>query len=101
MDNLKGQRMTDGLINYETVKYFANENHEVNLYNQAILNYQEKEYYNQISLNFLNTAQSCVIITGLVAGLLLCSARIAQVIPCFLLSFQKTIAKYCATFRGI
>mmetsp|Transcript_7021 Transcript_7021/g.25884 ORF Transcript_7021/g.25884 Transcript_7021/m.25884 type:complete len:831 (-) Transcript_7021:549-3041(-) len=78
MDNLKGQKMTDGLINYETVKYFANEQHEVDMYNQAILNYQEKEYYNQISLNFLNTAQSIVIVTGLVSGLLLCSARIAE-----------------------
>ena len=39
-DNGQRQRAVDSLLNFETVKYFANEGHEATMLKEAILTYQ-------------------------------------------------------------
>ena len=43
-DNLKGARATDALINYETVKLFTAEGHELQEFDDAINQYQRAEF---------------------------------------------------------
>jgi ATP-binding cassette subfamily B (MDR/TAP) protein 6 len=41
-DNAKGAKATDALLNYETVKYFTNEELEQNNFHNAITEYQAR-----------------------------------------------------------
>ena len=72
-DNARGARVTDALLNYETVKCFGNEELEVANLETAILDYQRVEYKLQASLNGLNVLQSVIIFFGLIAGLIVCT----------------------------
>jgi ABC-type transport system involved in Fe-S cluster assembly fused permease/ATPase subunit len=72
-DNARGARVTDALLNFETVKVFNNEELErVNL-EDAIVKYQNVEYKLLATLNGLNILQSVIIFTGLIAGLVVCT----------------------------
>ena len=71
-DNAKSARVTDALLNYETVKYFSNEKLEVANLGTAIGEYQEIEFKLLASLAALNVLQSSILFTGLVCGLLVC-----------------------------
>ena len=71
-DNARGARVTDALLNYETVKVFGNEEYERNELDQCIMKYQDVEYKLMASLNGLNVLQSIIIFSGLIAGLMVC-----------------------------
>ena len=73
MDNAKSGRVTDPLLNWETVKEFNNERLETDNLAVAISDYQAVEYKLLASLAALNVLQSAVIFSGLVAGLLVCT----------------------------
>ena len=49
-----GARVTDALLNYETVKYFTNEEYEREQYSKAISDYQAWEFKSSASINLLN-----------------------------------------------
>ena len=51
-DNARGARVTDALLNYETVKCFGNEELEISNLEKAILDYQRVEYKLMASLNW-------------------------------------------------
>jgi ABC-type transport system involved in Fe-S cluster assembly fused permease/ATPase subunit len=72
-DNARGARVTDALLNYETVKCFGNEALETANLETAILDYQRVEYKLIASLNGLNVLQSVIIFLGLIAGLVVCT----------------------------
>ncbi len=52
---------TDALINFETIKYFTNERHEINSYSSSIQKYQSNSVAVQASLSVLNVSQSTII----------------------------------------
>lgn len=56
----------DSLINYETVKYFGNEEHEYHRYNKALLGYERAAIQSQSSLTLLNVGQGAIIGIGLI-----------------------------------
>lgn len=56
----------DSLINYETVKYFGNEEHEHRRYNRALLGYEQAAIQSQSSLTLLNVGQGAIIGIGLI-----------------------------------
>ena len=56
-DNKQRQRAVDSLLNFETVKYFANERHEADQLKEAVQDYQEEEWKTLASLNLLNVVQ--------------------------------------------
>ena len=72
-DNARGARVTDALLNFETVKVFNNEELERRNLEEAIVKYQSVEYKLMASLNGLNILQSIIIFTGLIAGLIVCT----------------------------
>lgn len=57
----------DSLLNFETVKYFGNEEHEASRFDSALKRYETAAIKNKLSLSFLNIGQSVIISIGLVA----------------------------------
>ncbi len=61
----------DSLINFETVKYFGNEEHEYSRFDQSLKRYERAAIQSQQTLSVLNILQAAVIGIGLIAILLL------------------------------
>ncbi|EGG75485.1 ABC transporter B family member 24 [Gluconacetobacter sp. SXCC-1] len=61
----------DSLLNYETVKYFGNEDHERRRYEDAQHRYEHAAIRTQISLNGLNFGQAAIIAVALIAVMLM------------------------------
>ena len=61
----------DSLINYETVKYFGNEEHEYSRFDFSLAKYEAAAIKSQKSLSVLNVLQAAIIGLGLIAVLLL------------------------------
>ncbi|KAJ3297006.1 Homocysteine S-methyltransferase 1 [Borealophlyctis nickersoniae] len=78
LDAASRARAVDSLLNFETVKYYNNEEWEVREYEKSILLYQVADWKSNASLNVLNTAQNVVITIGLMVGLLLVAKRVAD-----------------------
>ncbi len=78
LDNAKSAKATDALLNYETVKYFSNEELERRNFEKAIRDYQKVEYTLIASLNGLNVLQSVIIWSGMIGGLIVCTQVITQ-----------------------
>ncbi|XP_022108249.1 ATP-binding cassette sub-family B member 6, mitochondrial-like [Acanthaster planci] len=72
-DNKMKQKAVDSLLNFETVKYYGNEDFEVGVYDEAITSYQRSEWKSISSLVLLNSGQNVIISLGLVVGSLLCA----------------------------
>jgi ATP-binding cassette subfamily B protein len=65
-DNEANTRAIDSLLNYETVKYFGNEEHEAQRYDVALANYEHAAVLSKSSLSFLNIGQSVIVGCGLI-----------------------------------
>ena len=65
-DSEANTKAIDSLINYETVKYFGNEEHEHDRYNSALLGYERAAIQSQSSLTLLNVGQGAIIGIGLI-----------------------------------
>ena len=64
-DNMVSSKLVDSLLNYETVKYFNNEEHEFNRLNDSLKEYEVAAVENEFSLSYLNIAQTLIIMTGI------------------------------------
>jgi ATP-binding cassette, subfamily B (MDR/TAP), member 6 len=70
-------QVTDALLNYETVKYFTNEDMECTNYHAAIRAYQCSEAILLMSLNALNLVQGLIMFGGVAAGMTVCASQVA------------------------
>lgn len=61
----------DSLLNFETVKYFGNEDHEFKRFDSNLEKYEKAAVESQYSLSLLNLLQSSIIGIGLIAIMLL------------------------------
>jgi ABC-type transport system involved in Fe-S cluster assembly fused permease/ATPase subunit len=73
-DNDASTKSLDSLINYETVKYFGNEEHEAQRYDHALARYERAAVRVQVSLNMLNLGQAAIISIGLTLIMLLAAS---------------------------
>jgi len=64
-DNAVSTKLIDSLLNFETVKYFNNEEHEYRRLFESLDQYETESIKNQYSLSYLNIAQTIVIMTGI------------------------------------
>jgi ATP-binding cassette subfamily B protein len=71
MDSKANTRAIDSLLNYETVKYFGNENYEALRYDENLASWETAAVHNQTSLAALNAGQSIIIAFGVTALMLL------------------------------
>ena len=69
LDSTAHSRAIDSLLNYETVKYFNNENFEANRYDENLARYRKAAIKSQRTLSLLNSGQQLIIAIGLVAML--------------------------------
>ena len=67
LDSRANSRAIDSLINYETVKYFGNEEWETQRYDENLERYRRAAVRSQHSLSLLNFGQQTIIGAGLVA----------------------------------
>ncbi|WDZ95377.1 ABC transporter ATP-binding protein/permease [Herbaspirillum sp. WKF16] len=61
LDSRANTRAIDSLLNYETVKYFGNEDFEARRYDDGLQRYEKAAVKSQTSLSLLNTGQSAII----------------------------------------
>lgn len=61
LDSSANTKAIDSLINYETVKYFGNEEYEAKRYDDGLMRYETAAVKSQTSLSLLNTGQSLII----------------------------------------
>jgi ATP-binding cassette subfamily B protein len=69
LDSTAHSRAIDSLLNYETVKYFNNEDFETRRYDESLESYRRAAVKSQSTLSLLNTGQQLIISAGLVAML--------------------------------
>ena len=67
----------DSLLNFETVKYFANEAHEERRYDAALAAYEQAAVKSEATLSMLNIGQGMIIGVGLVGVMLLAAQGVA------------------------
>ncbi|MDX1514683.1 MAG: ABC transporter ATP-binding protein/permease, partial [Gammaproteobacteria bacterium] len=70
-DSRANTRAIDSLLNYETVKYFGNEEHEARRFDDAMRGYEKASIRSQTSLALLNVGQAVIISVGLTAVMLM------------------------------
>ncbi len=66
----------DSLLNFETVKYFGNEEHEANRFEEALRGYEKMAVKSEVSLAFLNIGQGIIIAIGLTISMILAAFQI-------------------------
>jgi len=67
MNSLESEASTyavDGMLNYETVKYFNNEDYELSRYDQTLKGWEDSAVKSQNSMSLLNFGQGAVIAVG-------------------------------------
>ncbi|RZU48224.1 ATP-binding cassette subfamily B protein [Fluviicoccus keumensis] len=65
LDSKANTRAVDSLLNYETVKYFGNEQWEAKRYDHALERWEDAAVKNEISIGILNSGQSGIIAVGI------------------------------------
>uniref|UniRef100_A0A673V9J8 Iron-sulfur clusters transporter ABCB7, mitochondrial n=1 Tax=Suricata suricatta TaxID=37032 RepID=A0A673V9J8_SURSU len=75
-DNDAGNAAIDSLLNYETVKYFNNENYEAQRYDKFLKTYETASLKSTSTLAMLNFGQSAIFSVGLTAIMVLASQGI-------------------------
>ncbi|WP_028604912.1 ABCB family ABC transporter ATP-binding protein/permease [Ottowia thiooxydans] len=68
-DSAAHSKAIDSLLNYETVKYFNNENFEARRYDESLQKLRSARLKSQSTLSLLNTGQQIIIAVGLIAML--------------------------------
>lgn len=66
-DNTTNSRAIDSLLNYETVKYFNNEQHEAKIYDGFLASWEQARLKNRLSLLVLNSGQALLIALAVTA----------------------------------
>lgn len=74
LDSKANSRAIDSLLNYETVKYFNNEDFEARRYDENLRRLEQATVKSQTSLGFLNAAQATTIAAA-VTGLMVLAAH--------------------------
>ncbi len=77
-DSEANTRAIDSLLNFETVKYFSNEAHEADRFDEALVRYQSAAVRSQQTLSLLNIGQGVIIGAGLIAVMVMAADGVAR-----------------------
>jgi ATP-binding cassette, subfamily B, heavy metal transporter len=69
LDSTAHSKAIDSLLNYETVKYFNNEEYEAQRYDKSLVSYRQAAIKSQTTLSMLNVGQQVIIAVALIAML--------------------------------
>lgn len=76
-DSASNTRSVDSLLNYETVKYFTNEQYEAQRYDQELARWEAARRKNRLSLFTLNGGQALIIAAATTAMVWLAASQVA------------------------
>lgn len=101
LENQASGRVVDSLLNYETVQYFNNTQHESDRYEQSLRGYQQAALESTRSLALLNVGQSVIFSAGLTSimwltanQILAGTATVGDLVLVNGLLFQLSVRKY-------
>lgn len=77
-DSSSNTRAIDSLLNYETVKYFTNEDFEAQGYDKQLANWEEAKIKNRLSLFALNGGQALIIAMAMTSMLALAAVEVSK-----------------------
>jgi len=78
LDSRANTRAIDSLLNYETVKYFGNEEFEARRYDENLRKYEDAATRSESSLGLLNIGQSLIIAAAVTALMLLAAEGVVS-----------------------
>jgi ATP-binding cassette subfamily B protein len=78
LDSTANTRAFDSLINYETVKYFGNENLELRRFDDTLGEWEEMAVKSQTSMSVLNFGQGSIIALGVTALMFLAAEGVVS-----------------------
>ena len=78
LDSAASARAIDSLLNFETVKYFNNEDFEARRYDEQLQKWTSAQVTNQYSLSALNIGQAAIIAVGVTAMMWQAASRVAS-----------------------
>ena len=77
-DSEANTKAIDSLLNFETVKYFGNEEHEAGRFDSALKGYERAAVKSKTTLSFLNIGQGVVIAAGVTIVMLMAAAGVVD-----------------------
>jgi ATP-binding cassette subfamily B protein len=78
LDSQSSNQAVDSLINYETVKYFNNEELELKRYDQTLADWESVAVKSQTSMSLLNFGQASIISMGITVIMFLAANSVVQ-----------------------
>jgi len=78
LDSTANTQAIDSLINYETVKYFGNEDHELRRFDHSLQQWEEAAVKSQTSLSALNVGQAAIIAIAVTAVMVLAARGVVS-----------------------
>jgi ABC-type transport system involved in Fe-S cluster assembly fused permease/ATPase subunit len=78
LDSRANTRAVDSLLNYETVKYFNNEDYEARRYDESLQRYEVMAVRNEASLGLLNVGQAAIIAVAATLLMILCAQGVVE-----------------------
>ena len=78
LDSQSSNQAVDSLINYETVKYFNNEELELKRYDQTLADWESVAVRSQTSMSLLNFGQASIISMGITVIMFLAANSVVQ-----------------------
>ncbi len=78
LDSKANTRAIDSLLNYETVKYFNNEEYEARRYDDSLQRYEVMAVRNEASLGLLNVGQAAIIAVAATVLMVLCAEGVVS-----------------------
>jgi len=109
-DTEANTRAVDSLLNYETVKYFTNENIELARFDHAIAQYEKAGVKTSTSLGWLNFGQATIFSLGMMASMVLSANAVVRgeqtigdfvLIHLFLIQLSQPLAFIGGVYREI
>ncbi|GLX82316.1 ABCB family ABC transporter ATP-binding protein/permease [Thalassotalea eurytherma] len=77
-DSSSNTRAIDSLLNYETVKYFNNEDYEANRYDAQLAQWEKAKTQNRLSLFALNGGQATIVAVAMTSMLALAAHQVVH-----------------------
>ncbi len=77
-DSEANTKAIDSLLNFETVKYFGNEEHEARRFDSSMERYQIAAVKSQTTLSYLNIGQGAIVAVGLIIVMLMAAQGVAD-----------------------
>ncbi|WP_069437944.1 ABCB family ABC transporter ATP-binding protein/permease [Methyloceanibacter methanicus] len=77
-DTEANSKAVDSLLNFETVKYFGNEDLEARRFDASMARYEKAAVRTYTTLGFLNSGQAVIFSTGMVVCMLLAARDVSQ-----------------------